>query len=303
MKTIISNLFSLLFLSIVCISCHSGTEALKVPVSNTVVLIFQDCPPEINIFSWGSPLEGGPRGRMEYPTDIFYSDSAMSFASTRIQLKKAPYSDTITITDDTHNNFIAVTHRFNLSENAHYLFHKGDTVLFTYKENIPYATILNRETTFHNSNYNIFIRENVTNNRMSAMLFYLYYVSYEKAKSEGVNEFVLQTQYKQMIHLSYEEQILNRKQALDMAIEEIILEHKLQDSLHNAGLLSDYEYDYRRFNIVSTMKNFSQDSAFIQHPYIFRSLEQHVIHLLGIMKAEDIQSFGQCKNHVEVFTV
>jgi thiol-disulfide isomerase/thioredoxin len=69
-----------------------------------------------------------------------------------------------------------------------------------------------------------------------------------------------------MMQLSEKEQILAKKQALDIAIEEIILEHKLQDSLHNAGLLSKNEYDYRRFNLVGLVKNnFLQDSAFIQH--------------------------------------
>ena len=267
MKTIILIFFLLLFLCIVCISCNSGAKTLNIPVSNTVVLIFQDCPPEINTFRWGTP-GSGPYGGEGLSIDISYSDSTMSFASTRIQLKKAPYSDTITITDDTHNKFIAVTHSFNLREKADYLFQKGDTVLFTYKDNIPYATVLNRETTFHNSNYNIFIRENVTNNRMSAISFYLFYLSYEQTKSEGLSELLIQTRHKQMIQLSNEEQILTKEQALDMAIEEIMQEYKLQDSLHNAGLLSDYEYDYRRFDMVNTIKNnFSKDSAFIQHPY------------------------------------
>ena len=141
MKAITLFFLPLLILGAFCSSCHSGAEASKEPVSNTVVLIIQDCPPEINIFRWGSPLEGGPYGRRIGNSDISYTDSALSFASTRILLKKAPYSDTITITDDTHNKVIAVTHSFNLQENAYYLFHKGDTVLFTYRDNIPYATI------------------------------------------------------------------------------------------------------------------------------------------------------------------
>ena len=87
MKTIISNVFLLFSLCIVCISCHSGTETLKMPVSNTVVLIFQDCPPDINTFRWGSP-GSGPYGRIGPSIDILYADSAMSSASTRFLLKK-----------------------------------------------------------------------------------------------------------------------------------------------------------------------------------------------------------------------
>jgi len=269
MKAIISNSFLLISLCIVCNSCRSGAEtSISEPLSNKIVLIFQDCPPDINIFRWGS-RGAGPYGGIFSNSDMIYADSAMALASTRIMLKKASYSDTITIIDDTQNKFIAVTHSYNLNENAYYLFHKGDTVLFTYKENIPYATILNRETSFHNSNYDIFIRENVTNNRVSAMSFYNFHVSVEKAKNEGMSENIIQLQHRQMIFLSEKEQILTKEQAFDIAIDEVMREHKLQDSLHNVGLLFDDEFNYRRFNLVSTVKNnFSQDSAFIKHPDI-----------------------------------
>jgi thiol-disulfide isomerase/thioredoxin len=76
-----------------------------------------------------------------------------------------------------------------------------------------------------------------------------------------------------MSFLREKEQILTREQALDIAIEEVIHEYQLQDSLRNAGLLSNYEYNFRRFNLVSLVENkYSHDSAFIQHPYIEKIL-------------------------------
>jgi len=292
---LLSNSFLFISFCIVCSSCHSSAEKIEEPESNKVVLIFQDCPPDVNTFRWGSRSEGGPYGSIRSSYDILYADSALSYASTRFLLKKAPYSDTITITDDTHNKFIGLTHSFNFNERAYYLFHKGDTVLFTYKENIPYTTIVNRKTTFHNSNYDIFMRENVTNNRISAMSFYTFYLSIEKAKNEGISESRIYFQHRQMINLSEKEQILTKKQAFDIAINEIIREHKLQDSLHNAGLLSDYEYDYRRFNLVSIVKNnFSQDSAFIQHSDIEKIL---VGTDLSAKKFAEYISLQQLQNH------
>jgi thiol-disulfide isomerase/thioredoxin len=263
--------FYLFLIGIVFYSCQLKTDSSDIThsvisdIPNEIVLIFQNCPPDINTFRWTD--ENGSYGAMGSYVDISYVDSAMAFASTRILLKKTPDSDTVTIALDTTINALAVTHGFNSNENAIYLFRRGDTVLFTYKENIPYATVLNRETSFPESNYTVFIREHVTNNRMTALSFYSHYLFNDILRYEGPNKNRLTIEDKQMKYLCEKEQISNRKQALDLAIEEVIHEYKLQDSLHNAGLLSDYDYDYRRL-LISEVINYSfvRDISAIQNP-------------------------------------
>jgi thiol-disulfide isomerase/thioredoxin len=241
------------------------THSVISDVPNKIVLIFQNCPLDINTFRWTD--ENGSYGAMSSYVDISYVDSAMAFASTRILLKKTPDSDTVTIALDTTINALGVTHDFNSNEKAIYLFRRGDTVLFTYNENIPYATVLNRETSFPESNYSVFIREHVTNSRMAALSFYNHYLFNDILRSEGPNKNRFFIEDKQMKYLCEKEQISNRKQALDLAVEEVIHEYNLQDSLHNAGLLSDYDYDYRRFSITEVINySFVRDTSIIQNP-------------------------------------
>ena len=265
-KTVISVL-----IGFIIVSCNFKSDS-RVPkqevlkeLANEIILIFQDLPPGINANPWKT--ESGSVVISGRTSDIQFFDSALSFASTKISLKRLPlpYSDTVTI--DTNNNLAEVDHYFNKDEYATYLFHKGDTVLFTYNGKIPCATVLNRETSFQAINYSILVRENVRNNRMSAIPLHQYHFFKETSKNEKQDENMYFFEDRYWKYLCEKEQILSRKQALDIAIEEVKHELSLQDSLHNAGLLSDYEYDYRRFSLVRLINNsLMRDPFLIQHP-------------------------------------
>ena len=273
MKRYKEKTYLLIILGLLIAACHFKSESSRNPspevpeaaeVSNKIVLIFQNCPPDINTFRWRENL---PYGFMSLANDISYVDSALSYTYTRILLKKAPDSDTITILDDTNNKVVVFTHLFNMDEYAIYLFRKGDTVLFTYNGNIPSATILNRETSFPENNYNIFIREKVTNNRLSATSFYGYYLLRDTSVRGEQSNYLRLSVNRPMDYLCEKYQILTRKQALDMAVEEVIHEYKLQDTLHASGLLSDFDYDYRRLMTASYLMNyFVRDTSLIQNP-------------------------------------
>ena len=266
-KTYLFILFGILIASCHFKSETSGNPSSEVPeateVSNEIVLIFQNCPPDINTFRW---RENQSYGSVGSAYDISYVDSALSYTYTRPIVKKAPESDTITISDDT-NNKVMVSHRFNNDEYATYLFCKGDSVLFTYDGNIPNATILNRETSFPENNYNIFIREKVTNNRLSATSFYGYYLLRDTLVHREQSNYQRLSVNIPMDYLCEKYQILTRKQALDMAVEEVVHEYKLQDTLHASGLLSDFDFGYRRFITESYLMNyFVRDISLIQNP-------------------------------------
>ena len=235
-------------LGILCFSCNSGVKTVEGDkvVANEIVLIFRDCPPDINIFRWQS--ESGSFGFLGPRSDILFADSTLSVASTNIFLRKTPNSDTLTITNNTQYSMMVVHHRFNFEEFATYLFHNGDTVLFTYKGHIPYATVLNRETSFYESNYNVVIREKVRNSRMPALLLYSF-LSHKALIDEGQRDrHIFRDMY--MRYILEREQVLTKEHAIELAIEEVIREYQLQDSLHHVGLLSDYQHAFRRFLLI-----------------------------------------------------
>jgi len=247
MKKNILKIYLLFFLGTLHSFCYNQVNSTE--VSNEIVLIFQKCPPDINKIH----LPAG--NTIGSASDIQYMDSAMT--NTRITLQKAPCSDTIVI--HTNDNVVEVTHAFNAVDGAKYLFNKGDSVLFTYKENVPFATILNRETSFLESNFDIFMRKEVRKNELSAKYYYYYPFFRKTAKDQ-------------------KEEIRLRKLERDNVTEEWIHEYKVLDSLHNAGLLPEYVYNYRKNSLVSEINSTcTRDTVFMQYPKIREILGDTVL--------------------------
>jgi len=207
-------------LCFVCVSCHFKSDSIKTKeVPNEVVLIFQNCPPEINIYRW----PGGGYGVVIY--DILYMDNTLISSGTK--LRKAPDSDTIIIR--TNDDVLELRHNFGLAQSAFYLFHKGDSVLFTYEENTPVITILNRETTYHDSNYPFFIKKEIWKNKLPAIVYYnpVWNLAFRLLAPGEIDESKL----------------------VDNVVEEWIHEYKIIDSLRNQNILSGYSDSGRKKNV------------------------------------------------------
>lgn len=235
-------------LCFVCVSCHFKSDSIKTKgVPNEVVLIFQNCPPGISIYRF----PGG--GTIGSGYDIHYIDNTQ--VSSEIELRKAPDSDTIIIR--TNDDVLELRHNFGFTESAfYYLFHNGDSVLFTYEENIPYVTILNRETTYHDGNYPFFFKKEVLKNKLPAMAYYKWSLLFKISTPNEIDESKL----------------------IDNVIEEWIREYKIIDSLRNQNLLSGYASDYRRNILVNQINSTcAKDAAFLQYPEIKKILSDTVL--------------------------
>jgi len=238
---IVKKLFIILFLllEIFYSSCKHKSEICK-DIPNKVVLIFQNIPKDINIKK--SPDR---KGGVANKYDISYMDSTET--KTRIALQKTPHLDTIIIY--TNNEVLELTHNFNAIESSTYLFNKGDSVLFTYKDNIPYANVLNRKITFPESNYDIYMREKVRNNKLPAIEYY-----------NNSNAAIFMTKFNT-------EKSIEKKRNVDDVIEEWIREYKIMDSLYNLNLLSTQVLNYRRNILIEKINSTcEQDSIFLQNP-------------------------------------
>ena len=260
---IMSKIHLSFLLCFVCVSCHFKPAGIKAKeVSDEVVLIFQNCPPDISKYRFPSGATVG------FAYDIHYTDNTA--VSSEIKLRKAPDSDTIIIR--TKDDVLEVRHNLGFSESAfYYLFHKGDSVLFTYEENIPFITILNRETSYHADNYPFFIRKEILKNKLPAIAYY-------------------NPIWNRLFRIAAPGEF-DESKLIDNVVEEWIHEYKIIDSLRNQNLLSGSVSDYRRNILVNQIystcyrrgilvnKIYStcvKDTALLQYPEIKKMLSDTV---------------------------
>lgn len=240
MKTISNSKNSLLLILFAVFgSCQLKSDSDS-KISNEVVLIFQHCPPHINVTN----LQQG--GRLMSGSDVKYMDDMM--IRTEVALRKKPDVDTIKVY--TSSGVLELAHMFNVRESATYLFLGGDTVLFTYRENIPHVSIMNRDIPFIESNFDIFVREKVRNNKLSAITYY--FTPPLLRKLWGFEN----------------EKIQTREQERDAIVEEWRLESGIIDSLQNR-LFADYRSNILTSRIHSIIM---QDSTFLQYSEVEKML-------------------------------
>ena len=241
-----SKIHLTLLLCFVCASCHFKSDSTKTKeIPNEIILIFQNCPPDINKYRLGEGYIGSTY-------DIRYVDDTSM--SSEIFLQKAPDSDTIII--HTNNDVLELSHKFGSLQSAFYLFHKGDSVLFTYEENIPVITILNRETTYHADNYPFFIKKEIWKNKLPAIIYHKWASIFRILAPDEIDEGKL----------------------TDNVVEEWIREYEIIDSLRNQNILSGYASDYRRNILVSQINSTcAKDTAFLQYPEIKKILSDTVL--------------------------
>ncbi len=139
-------LFAALALGCLC-ACSDTTidEKNKTYIPDQVVLIIDQCP---DYSSYRHEVTG-----VWSSTEAGYE--IMSIDSNQIKhtysTSKVPTRDTVVF--PTKNDFVEIEHIYNLYEHLSFIFQKGDTALFTYENGFPEATIVNREISYTEVNY------------------------------------------------------------------------------------------------------------------------------------------------------
>nr|WKN34708.1 TlpA disulfide reductase family protein [Tunicatimonas sp. TK19036] len=83
-----------------------------------------------------------------YPEIIYIDDDGIE---QRIQSKKTDQQDTFYL--ETKREKVSVSHTYFQMDQLNYLFENGDTVIFTYSDGMPFATVNNRKTSDIDLNY------------------------------------------------------------------------------------------------------------------------------------------------------
>ncbi|GEM_PF-3733218 len=141
--------------------CHQSEKIDDRERSNSITLIFKDAPQKWKIYKDrnNSTAYRPAETKVNYISDnlidhIFYPDSI-------------PAGDTLTI--NTERDLVEVEHSYFAMENLSYLFRNGDTVIFTYKNRVPHAEVINRIEEDIVTNYELRKRELLYNEMFSAL--------------------------------------------------------------------------------------------------------------------------------------
>ena len=212
-----------LFLPVAALlSCYfsSNSEVKKIP--DEIVLIFQKDTLKTNNIHRGYYL--------------YYFDTTSMSREEIISTA----SDTVVIS--TNNNMLEISCNlkdlnYEPFDYATYLFQRGDSVLFTFKDNLPYVTVLNRETSFYENNFDVFIRENVTKDTIPSVNFFT---------NPYGGAYLLQTYFPDIDEIRK-----IKTQNRNNAIIELVGEYIIADSLYGVGLLSKTGFDYRLSKLVN----------------------------------------------------
>lgn len=140
---------SFVVISCFLIACTNEKNSNKEELlANQITLIFQSTPPQWKIYREDSAY---------IPTrcEIQYIDD--NFIPILLVPNTEHEFDTLII--KTNRKFIEFRHTFKALEKLSYMFQNGDSVLFTYKDKTPIASVLNRETKTHDVNFDLFIKE------------------------------------------------------------------------------------------------------------------------------------------------
>lgn len=156
MKTISLLTFSFLFLLMACSpgkkEPHTLTEESAPSMSGQVTIIF-DKNPGNSRYDW----PGGSWSGLSPLFEVRYVDDHTILRHFTPEL--APARDTLRI--KTKRDLIEVQHVYKGIDVLSYLFHNGDTVLFTYEEQKPFARVLNRAVAENELNYDLKKREQI----------------------------------------------------------------------------------------------------------------------------------------------
>ena len=205
----------LLVLSLVLFGCGSNPAKPLRPLRSDAITIIVDKAP-VNkwyISETGSKSGIAPPCEMQWIND--------NLLTGEYSPPDYPASDTFSIS--TERSVLEVVHRYKGIQLFHYLFHRGDSVVFTYPDSVPYAQILNRKINDAELNYDYY-KIKKTRDEFPAITKASMPFIFSMDKNFGVKQ-------------------------LTEAVREMPDETKNLDSLHNAGIISDEGYTYIQTNL------------------------------------------------------
>lgn len=137
----------LVFLIGISTACSQRSDSSKDDrkVLDQVVLIIDKCP---NYSQYQNPITGVYSSRAD---DFEITAINSDLRNLTYKTNKIPTRDTVVF--DTKGEILELDHIYKFHRYLSFLVQKGDTVLFTYDEDFPKATILNREVSNVELNY------------------------------------------------------------------------------------------------------------------------------------------------------
>jgi thiol-disulfide isomerase/thioredoxin len=193
-----------------------------------VVLIFKYFPKDYSINL--KDIKG--KVYMPVKPEIRYYDDHLI---QRILRPLPETSDTIVI--DCNKEFIEFQHNVKGVDNFEYVFQKGDTVIFTYQDNIPTAKVINRTISDFETNYDLMQRELICHGDYPAftkIIFPFMFITF--------NSIYIEQEGERSGFFGQTDKIKNDAQL--RLNKEIELERNLLDSLLNEAAISNESYKW-----------------------------------------------------------
>jgi thiol-disulfide isomerase/thioredoxin len=202
------------------------TQDSKVP--NQIVLVFQNFPKDYSI----NMKDTQGKAYMPVKPEIRYYDDHLI---QRIFKPLPETSDTVRIACNRES--IEFQHSVKGVDNFEYIFQKGDTVIFSYYENIPTAKVINRTISDFETNYDLKQREIICDNDYQALtkiVFPFMFITYNSTyiAKEGERPGIL----------GQIDRVKN--DALLKLTKEFELERNLLDSLFSESIISNESYKW-----------------------------------------------------------
>ena len=191
-------------------------------IPNEIILIFHQ------------PKMSGKKCKLEYVDDqqvvrTFSPDSSLRY-------------DTISV--QTIRNQVEFVHSRGIFDRLTYLFNRGDTVLFNYEDEKPYAEVLNRADSALWINYDLFWREQLDSSGLPAY-----------RKSHVIEWLKLPDEVRSVKTEAGKISLGDMREKISQAVhQELRKEIALLDSLKKQGQISREIYDYRRLKALLQLK-------------------------------------------------
>jgi thiol-disulfide isomerase/thioredoxin len=213
-----------LILFLLILGCNSQIKE-RVTENNqeSITLIFKDFPKENSIYRITQQKS------IRSSSDINFVDD--NLIHQKIFFNEKNQNDTVRIL--TQRNRVEVTLIYNGIESANYLFHKGDSVYFTYNQGTPNATVINRKFLNYEINYDVIQKAIIANDDIPAIRKYfspLFFIKFDYRNNEKLKSY--------------------KDSCASVAKTQFVEELFFLDSLCNNGFISNEIYYLKRRSLL-----------------------------------------------------
>ena len=147
-SAVLKSVLSIILIGAAIASCeHSSSIKENNSVLDQVVLIIDRCP---NYSAYENPETGVYSGK-----DDDFEITAINSDLRKLAYKTNPTPTRDTVVFPTKGDVLELDHIYKFHRYLSFRAQKGDTILFTYDKDFPRATVLNRETSGQDINYEL----------------------------------------------------------------------------------------------------------------------------------------------------